>query len=166
METKGQPPPTHGVVERGIEPHELQQVLQDLLWRPGHHQVPEVHQGRLWHPHRHDSPHIPPREGSGKGQQCACSRRDGDGQLALSPAAPHGGRLAAASLQVLLQHQHHLPVLLQAHGVGFHVLNGESSLQPGLVAAACPPQAGPWAKTASSKQHGLQSALHTQLFAP
>lgn len=45
METKGQPPPTHGVVERGIEPHELQQVLQDLLWRPGHHQVPDVHQG-------------------------------------------------------------------------------------------------------------------------
>lgn len=107
------------------------------------------------------SPHSP-REGSGKGQQCACSRRDGDGQLALSPAAPRGGRLAAASLQVLLQHQHHLPVLLQAHGVGFHVLNGKSSLQPGLVAAACPPQA----KMASSKQHGLQSALHTQLFAP
>lgn len=45
MERKGQPPPTHGVVKRGVEPHELQQVLQDLLWCPSHHQVPEAHQG-------------------------------------------------------------------------------------------------------------------------
>lgn len=49
----------------------------------------------------------------------APGRRDGDRRL--SPAAP----LAAAALRVLLQHQHHLPVLLQAHGVGLHVLEGE-----------------------------------------
>lgn len=53
----------------------------------------------------------------------APGRRDGDRRL--SPAAPRRGRLVAATLQVFLQHQHHLPVLLQPHGVGLHVLQGE-----------------------------------------
>lgn len=67
-------------------------------------------------------------EGAGDGQHGVAARRGGD--RLLSPAAPRCGRLAAATLQVPLQDQHHLPVLLQAHGVGLHILGTKTSRQP------------------------------------
>lgn len=164
-----EPPPTHGVVERGVEPHELQQVLEDLLRRPGHHQVPGGRgrgaSGKGQRARRAiPIPLLRGKPGWGCGAQpgparwprdrrhgvAAPGRRDGDRRL--SPAALRRGRLAAAALQVLLQDQHHLPVLLQAHGVGLHVLEGV-----GGRGKALPPSPA-WAGTGFWGASGAQPA--------
>lgn len=89
-------------------------------------------------------------------------RRQGTGRAGgrlLSPAAPCHGRLAAANLQVLLQDQHHLPVLLQAHGVGLHVL------ERGPISPAWTQQAMPGELVAPQNPHTgtRRSALSWQV---
>lgn len=155
-------PPTHGVIECGIKPHELQEVLQDLLRGASHHGVPAgtarkdlAPRAGHWPAGQHSLASLwpfqqaPPR-GAREQQRWQGTEAGGMGTRLLSPAAPCHGWLAAATLQVLLQHQHHLAMLLQPHGVGLHVLGRAARQGPSRAGTPkAPPVPCPWRRGAS-----------------